>query len=78
MFVPNKDGRILISWVPPKNLQNQVILKMELNIQVMNILELLVVIVTILSGTVDGKGSNGALHGLTKFLWKMHHLIISF
>ena len=33
----------------------------------MNTLELLAVIVTILSGTVDGKGSNGALHGLTKF-----------
>jgi hypothetical protein len=27
VFVPNKDGRFVISWVPPKNLQNRVIIK---------------------------------------------------
>ena len=29
--------------------------------------------------SVGGRGSNGALHGLTKFsVWKMRHLTISF
>ena len=27
MFVPNNNGRFYISWVPPKNLQNRVIIK---------------------------------------------------
>jgi hypothetical protein len=29
-----------------------------------------------ISGTVDGKGSKGSLHGLSKFsLWKTVHLV---
>jgi hypothetical protein len=40
---------------------------MVLNILVMNTWVLLVVTSYDISGTVDGKGSKGALHGLTKF-----------
>ena len=27
IFVPNNDGRFLISWVPPSDLQNRIIVK---------------------------------------------------
>jgi hypothetical protein len=40
---------------------------MVLNILVMNTWELLVVTAMIYQRTVGGSGSNGALHGLTKF-----------
>ena len=40
---------------------------MVLNILAMSTVELLDVIAMIYQGTVDGRGSNGALHGLTKF-----------
>ena len=44
-FVPDNNGRFNISWVPPSHLQNKLIVKMELSIQVTNILALLDVIV---------------------------------
>ena len=66
-FYPNKDGRFLISWVPPKNLQNNVIVKNGVNYPGNEHVGSFGCDSYDISGTVDGKGSKGALHGLTKF-----------
>ncbi len=67
VFYPNNDGRFLISWVPPKNLQNQVIIKNGIKYPGNDHLGAFGCDSYDISGTVDGKGSNGSLHGLTKF-----------
>ena len=67
IFMPNKDGRFNISWVPPKNLQNQVIIKNGIKYPGNDHLGAFGCDSYDISGTVDGKGSNGSLHGLTKF-----------
>ena len=66
-FVPNKDGRFLVSWVPPANLQNRVILRNGGKHPGNEHIGAFGCDSYDISGTVDGKGSNGALHGLTKF-----------
>ena len=66
-FVPNKDGRFLISWVPPLELQNRIILKNGFKWPANDHIGALGCDSYDISGTVDGKGSNGSLHGLTKF-----------
>jgi len=67
VFNPNNDGRFLISWVPPKNLQNRVIIKNGTKYPGNEHIGAFGCDSYDISGTVDGKGSNGALHGLTKF-----------
>ena len=67
IFYPNKDGRFKVSWVPPKNLQNQVIIKNGAKYPGNEHMGAFGCDSYDISGTVDGKGSNGALHGLTKF-----------
>jgi hypothetical protein len=67
IFYPNKDGRFLISWVPPKHLQNRVIIKDGLKYPGNEHLGAFGCDSYDISGTVDARGSNGALHGLTKF-----------
>ncbi len=67
IFYPNKDGRFKISWIPPKNLQNQVIVKNGVKYPGNEHLGAFGCDSYDISGTVDGKGSNGSLHGLTKF-----------
>jgi hypothetical protein len=67
IFYPNKDGRFLISWVPPKNLQNSVIIKNGKKYPGNEHVGAFGCDSYDISGTVDGKGSNGSLHGLTKF-----------
>jgi len=67
VFYPNNDGRFLISWVPPKNLQNNVIIKNGKKYPGNEHLGAFGCDSYDISGTVDGKGSNGSLHGLTKF-----------
>jgi hypothetical protein len=66
-FMPNKDGRFLISWVPPLNLQNKFFNKDGLKYPGNEHIGAFGCDSYDISGTVDGKGSNGALHGLTKF-----------
>jgi hypothetical protein len=67
-FYPNKDGRFLISWVPPKHLQNRVIIKNGLKYPGNEHCGAFGCDSYDISGTVDAsRGSNGALHGLTKF-----------
>ena len=67
VFYPNKDGRFKISWVPPNNLQNQVIIKNGAKYPGNEHMGAFGCDSYDISGTVDKRGSNGALHGLTKF-----------
>jgi len=67
VFHPVKKGRFKISWVPPKNLQNRVILKDGFKYPGNEHIGAFGCDSYDISGTVDGKGSKGALHGLTKF-----------
>jgi hypothetical protein len=66
-FFPHKDGRFLISWVPPKYLQNRVIIKDGLKYPGNEHCGAFGCDSYDISGTVNSRGSNGALHGLTKF-----------
>ncbi len=67
IFVPHKDGRFKVSWVPPKYLQNKVIIKNGIKYPGNEHCGAFGCDPYDISGTVDGRGSNGSLHGLTKF-----------
>jgi len=67
MFVPNKNGRFFVSWVPPQRLQNNIIKKLGRKYPGNENLGAFGCDSYDISGTVDGRGSNGSLHGLTKF-----------
>ena len=67
IFVPNINGRFIISWAPPKNLQNKVIIKNGIKHPGNDHIGAFGCDSYDISGTVDGRGSKGALHGLTKF-----------
>ena len=67
MFSPNKDGRFRLSWVPPKDLQNRVIIKNGVKSPGNEHCGAFGCDSYDISGTVDQRGSNGSLHGLTKF-----------
>ena len=77
-FKPNNNGRFYVSWVPSANLQNNVIVKNGLKYPGNEHIGAFGCDSYDISGTVDGRGSNGALHGLTKFNMEMPHLIIFF
>ena len=66
-FIPNSTGRFFVSWVPPKSLQNSVIVNNGIKYPGNEHVGAFGCDSYDISGTVDGKGSNGALHGLTKF-----------
>ncbi len=67
IFIPNNNGRFFISWIPPENLQNRVILKNGIKYPGNEDLGAFGCDSYDISGTVDNRGSNGALHGLTSF-----------
>ena len=67
IFVPNKSGRFRVSWIPPLNLQNRVIIKSGLKYPGNEHCGAFGCDSYDISGTVDKRGSNGSLHGLTKF-----------
>jgi hypothetical protein len=67
IFTPNKNGRFKISWVPPKKLQNCVILKNGIKYPGNEHMGAFGCDSYDISGTVDKRGSKGSLHGLTKF-----------
>jgi len=66
-FVPNPNGRFKVSWVPPANLQNRVIVKNGVKYPGNEHIGAFGCDSYDISGTTDGQGSKGALHGLTKF-----------
>jgi len=67
VFHPNPNGRFKISWTPPPHLQNNVIIKNGIKHPGNEHMGCFGCDSYDISGTVDGRGSNGALHGLTKF-----------
>ena len=67
LFNPNRNGRFLISWIPDRKLQNNIILKNGFKYPGNDHIGAFGCDSYDISGTVDGKGSNGSLHGLTKF-----------
>tara|TARA_Y100000992_G_scaffold31205_1_gene17476 strand:- start:3936 stop:6152 length:2217 start_codon:yes stop_codon:yes gene_type:complete len=67
MFYPDPKGRFKVSWFPPTHLQNRVILKNGIKYPANEHMGAFGCDSYDISGTVDGKGSNGSLHGLTKF-----------
>ena len=67
IFIPSKDGRFNISWTPPTELQNNIVLKNGIKYPGNEHIGAFGCDSYDISGTVDGRGSKGALHGLTKF-----------
>tara|TARA_Y100000592_G_scaffold38475_2_gene61024 strand:+ start:919 stop:3144 length:2226 start_codon:yes stop_codon:yes gene_type:complete len=67
IFNPDPNGRFKLSWVPNSRLQNNVILKNGIKHPGNEHMGAFGCDSYDISGTVDGKGSKGALHGLTKF-----------
>ena len=67
MFVPSNQGRFLVSWVPNINQQNRVIVKNNKKYPGNEHMGAFGCDSYDISGTVDGRGSKGSLHGLTKF-----------
>jgi len=66
-FTPNPNGRFKITWVPNYELQNKQYTKNGLRFPGNEHIGAFGCDSYDISGTVDGKGSKGALHGLTKF-----------
>ena len=66
-FHPNKTGRFKLSWIPPVSMQNNIIVKNGIKYPGNQDLGAFGCDSYDISGTTDGSGSNGALHGLTTF-----------
>jgi len=67
IFTPDTRGRFLVSWTPGKALQNQVYDKNGIRYPGNEHIGAFGCDSYDISGVVVGRGSNGALHGLTKF-----------
>ena len=67
IFYPDPKGRFKVSWFPPSHMQNKIIMKNNIKYPANEHMGAFGCDSYDISGTVDGKGSNGALHGLTKF-----------
>jgi hypothetical protein len=67
MFYPNPKGRFHVSWVPKIELQNRITIKNGIKYPGNEHMGAFGCDSYDISGTVDGQGSKGALHGLTKF-----------
>ena len=67
IFVPNKQGRFLITWIPDISIQNRRYIKNGINYPGNEHMGAFGCDPYDISGTVGGGGSNGALHGVTMF-----------
>ena len=67
IFYPDPKGRFKISWTPPVNMQNKIIIKNGVKYPANEHMGAFGCDSYDISGTVDGVGSKGALHGLTRF-----------
>jgi len=67
IWSPNKRGRFFVTWLPEKALQNNVITRNGLKYPGNEHVGTFGCDSYDISGVVVGKGSNGSLHGLTKF-----------
>ena len=66
-FMPNNNGRFKVSWIPELQLQNKIITKNGIKCPGNDHVGAFGCDSYDISGTVDRLGSNGALHGITKF-----------
>ena len=67
IFSPNDRGRFYVTWTPNKQLQNKFIMKQGFKYPANEHMGAFGCDSYDISGTVGGGGSNGALHGITKF-----------
>ena len=67
IFYPDNKGRFKLSWTPPPHLQNKIVIKNGVKYPGNEHMGAFGCDSYDISGTVDGQGSKGALHGLTKF-----------
>lgn len=67
IWTPNKSGRFLVSWTPNSRLQNNVHIKNGMKYPGNEHIGSFGCDSYDISGVVGGGGSNGALHGMTKF-----------
>jgi len=67
VWTPNDRGRFIVSWIPNVNLQNNYYIKNGRKYPGNEHIGAFGCDSYDISGTVGGVGSNGALHGLTKF-----------
>ena len=67
VFIPNPQGRFKVSWIPGLHLQNKWITKNGIKYPANEHVGAFGCDSYDISGTTDGKGSKGALHGLTKY-----------
>jgi hypothetical protein len=67
IWSPNKNGRFFVTWLPRKELQNRVLEKVSSRYPGNEHLGSFGCDSYDISGVVVGKGSNGSLHGMTKF-----------
>jgi len=67
VFAPNNKGRFFITWIPDSNLQNRFFEKNGIKYPGNEHIGAFGCDPYDISGTVDKRGSNGSLHGLTKF-----------
>ena len=67
VWSPDPKGRFLVSWIPSKNLQNRVINKGGIKYPANDHMGSFGCDSYDISAVVGGRGSNGSLHGMTKF-----------
>jgi len=67
IFTPNPNGRFKVSWIPNANMQNKYYIKNGVKYPGNEHVGAFGCDSYDISGTTDGRGSKGALHGLTKF-----------
>jgi len=67
IWTPDKNGRFVVSWIPPSHLQNRYEMKNGRKHPSNEHIGSFGCDSYDISGTVGGGGSNGALHGMTKF-----------
>ena len=67
IWTPDKNGRFVVSWIPPAAMQNRYEMRNGRRFPANEHIGSFGCDSYDISGTVGGGGSNGALHGLTKF-----------
>lgn len=67
IWSPDKKGRFLINWMPPPELQNKIVERGGQKYPMLEHIGAFGCDPYDISAVVDGRGSNGSLHGLTKF-----------
>jgi hypothetical protein len=67
VWTPDRNGRFLVSWLPPAHLQNKVVVRNGVKYPGNEHIGSFGCDPYDISGVVGGRGSNGSLHGMTKY-----------